>query len=324
MQQQPQQHASNPNVTDVTTDDCLGPTLLRPQETPTDVICSICMSISIHPVVTPQCEHLFCYDCIRQSMKEHPYCPIDRKPCKLESLKRIQDCSPFIHRIWCSVQVKCAFSIRGCCWIGSIADYMKHYQSDCHFNTTNKNKNNNLHRKMLRKYYAGNMIEDDDDEDHEKNLEVEIKMFCLEEKVRELEKKNESLATSLVEYKKNERLKEENDQDTLRPTIGAFDIHYNYSSRNIVKLNQLIATYLEDKPNIVDRNRIFSCVRSNFIFYIRKSKKKFHPEGFQLDTHMLLATCLACNWFTPNQFRLIRQWLIIVKDEMTLDDDESE
>lgn len=301
-----------------------GPILLRPQETPSDVICSICMSIPLDPVITPECQHLFCYDCIRQSIKEHqPCCPIDRTPCLLDSLKRIgQDCSPFIHRIWCNVQVKCENCIKGCCWIGSIADYTKHYENDCHYNTNNTINNIKMNRRMPKRQYNGtNYIEDDveyelhgtnyveDDDEYElRNLEIEMKNVILEEKVRELENKNETLANTLSEYKRNERMKEQMDQNTLRPTTGTFDIHYNYSSRNIIKLNEFIATYLEDKPNIVSSQRIFLCVQRCHTYY-KKAYKKNHPEGYKLDVRMLLATCAACNWFTANQFSHIREWL---------------
>jgi TolA-binding protein len=84
--------------------------------------------------------------------------------------------------------------------------------------------------------------------------------------------------------------------------------HGNYDVRreNVVELSQLLSRHLEDKPKEIDSNKIYNCVRACFT----DLEKGYgdNPEHYYMDMRMLLATCLACTWFTNNQQRSIEQW----------------
>ena len=94
---------------------------------------------------------------------------------------------------------------------------------------------------------------------------------------------------------------------TLRPTEGPFDDTYQYDRHSITKLSLLIATYLEDKPDVIDPNRIYNCIKRCYDDYVKGWND--NPQGYPLDTRMLLATAVASNWFTVKQFANMNQWL---------------
>jgi hypothetical protein len=98
------------------------PDLLKPDNVPNDVICSICMNVPTQPVLTP-CDHMFCKGCLQQAVQRQPCCPIDRKPCTDGDIVPLRVGS-FPHRIWSAVEVKC--EAEACPWSGSIADFEEH------------------------------------------------------------------------------------------------------------------------------------------------------------------------------------------------------
>ena len=116
------------------------PIALRPEEVPDDLICSICYTIPVDPVLTP-CEHIFCRECINQALNVSRQCPIDREACTTRDLQQPTGC---LRRIWSNVQVKCGNSGEdGCAWTGAIGDYANHAEQ-CNNNNNNNNRNGNL------------------------------------------------------------------------------------------------------------------------------------------------------------------------------------
>ena len=85
-----------------------------------------------------------------------------------------------------------------------------------------------------------------------------------------------------------------------------FHGHYDFRREDVVKLSQLISRHLEDKPDDIDSNKIFNCVRSCFT----DLEKAYggNPKHYYMDMRMLLATCLASTWFSGNQRRHIEKW----------------
>jgi hypothetical protein len=81
----------------------------------------------------------------------------------------------------------------------------------------------------------------------------------------------------------------------------------NFGRENVVKLSQLIARYLENKPGEIDASRIYSSVQSCYRDFQRGFSD--NPEHYYLDVRMLLSTCAASTWFTTNQLSRIRIWL---------------
>ena len=123
-----------------------------------------------------------------------------------------------------------------------------------------------------------------------------------------------------------------------RPDVPIlFHGHYKFGPENIQDLSRLISMHLMNKPSEIDSNRIYSCVNklmsryladkprgidSNRIYIFLRGiplvracftdlEYDYHDEPEYYDTdnmRMLLATCLASNWFKGNQLKNIKQW----------------
>ena len=123
------------------------PIALNPEQVPDDLICSICMTVPIHPVITP-CEHIFCRECIHQALEVSSQCPIDRVGCTIHQLREIRGC---LSRIWGSIPVKCGSNSAGCAWTGSLGDYANH-QERCNLGRSSRDVRNEI--KALREESA--------------------------------------------------------------------------------------------------------------------------------------------------------------------------
>jgi hypothetical protein len=86
-----------------------------------------------------------------------------------------------------------------------------------------------------------------------------------------------------------------------------YDRSYKYDWNRVVELSQLICRYLENKPNEIDRNRIFNCIKLIHDDYVRGWND--NPPHFSLDIHMLLSICKASTWFSQNQRTRILEWM---------------
>ncbi|KAK1733196.1 hypothetical protein QTG54_016173 [Skeletonema marinoi] len=123
-----------------------------------------------------------------------------------------------------------------------------------------------------------------------------------------------------------------------RPDVPIlFHGHYKFGPENIQDLSRLISMHLMNKPSEIDSNRIYSCVSklmsrylaykprgidSNRIYIFLRGiplvracftdlEYDYHDEPEYYDTdnmRMLLATCLASNWFKGDQLKNIKQW----------------
>ena len=104
------------------------PVLSRPNATPSDVLCPICMELPVDPVITP-CEHIFCKGCVTLYLERQANnggaqeCPMDRQACECKQLKPLKG---FALRIWSNIEVKCGNHNDGCAWTGSVGDFATH------------------------------------------------------------------------------------------------------------------------------------------------------------------------------------------------------
>ena len=76
-----------------------------------------------------------------------------------------------------------------------------------------------------------------------------------------------------------------------RPNVPPlFSGSYNFKRHNVVQLSQLVARYLESKPNEINANRIYSCVEVCY----RDLKRGWsdNPDHYYMDVRMLLATAM--------------------------------
>lgn len=53
-----------------------------------DLICGICLTIAVRPVVTPCCRHMYCDQCIKNWLQNYGRntCPLDRRPLTVQEL----------------------------------------------------------------------------------------------------------------------------------------------------------------------------------------------------------------------------------------------
>lgn len=278
------------------------PVALNQESVPDDFICSICMTLPAEPLIT-RCDHIFCRTCIHQALDNQKLCPIDRRPCNNHQLEPLKGA---LLRIWSGIQVKCGYHENGCAWRGSIADYKSHTEN-CSVRRNPSANNNNLSDVMeeletLRRANAGLLetLEQQNEEiDELRDQRVEITYSVAMEASRMAVQ--ETLDQTRSEM---EQLRQERDARPNLPRI--FHGSYHFRREHVVELSQLISRYLEDKPNNINSNRIFNCVRSCYTALDRDYCD--NSDTYYEDMRMLLATCLASNWFSDNQYNNILEW----------------
>ena len=203
------------------------PIVLRPDQVPEDLTCTICMTVAMDPRITP-CQHVFCKSCINSALGISPLCPIDRQECFVHQLIPLQGC---LFRIWSSTKVKCGNG--GCTWNGSIEDYPQHV-NQCNIAQHTQDSGLREEVETLR----------------EENAFLN----------RQLQHKREELGALNQEYGNLRRELQNSNQENgnlrrelqNRPNLPQlFYGEYNYKRENVVQLSQLISRYLEGEFNSI-------------------------------------------------------------------------
>lgn len=270
------------------------PVALNQESVPDDFICSICMTLPAEPLIT-KCDHIFCRTCIHQALDNQNLCPIDRQPCSPHHLEPLKGA---LLRIWGGIQVKCGYHENGCAWRGSIADYKSHTENCSVRRNPSANNNNNSdvmeELETLRRANAG-LLETLDQKDVEIN-----------ELRNGLEGFTHTTVEALAETFRPQiqQLRQELRERPNLPRI--FHGSYHFRREHVVELSQLISRYLYDKPNNINSNRIFNCVRTCYTALDRDYCD--NSDTYYEDMRMLLATCLASTWFSDNQYNNILEW----------------
>lgn len=272
------------------------PVALNQENVPEDLICSICMTVPADPLITP-CDHIFCRTCIYQALSDRRLCPIDRRPCALDQLQRLDGLSS---RIWSGIQVKCGGHDSGCAWRGSITDYSAHVQNNCSVLRGPPSAGNTNVASIA-------MWEEELESLREENTSLQMR---LDEALRhnsnqmrllsDANQQIESLTSLANTLQQSIDSRGQNDVPTL------FHGTYNFRRENVVELSQLISRYLENKPGNIDENKIYNCVRSCYQDLERGYSD--NPKHYYIDMRMLLAICLASTWFTKNQRTSLQSW----------------
>jgi hypothetical protein len=301
------------------------PVALHHDSVPDDLICSICMMVPAEPLITP-CDHIFCQTCIHQALSDRNLCPIDRRPCTHSQLKRLEGITS---RIWNGIQVKCGGHDSGCAWTGSVADYAAHTRN-CIVSRAPVANNNALVEQLestreenatLRRQLneARNDAMTNTQMNRLRMNSIQYENSSMREELAALKRLVETLKDDKKSLKKELRHAEDEiddlkeDRKSLKRSLRdrpdlpkLFHGSYDFRRENVVELSQLISRHLEDKPKEIDSNKIYNCVHACFT----DLEKGYgdNPEHFYIDMRMLLATCLASNWFTENQSRSIEQW----------------
>ena len=120
-----------------------------------------------------------------------------------------------------------------------------------------------------------------------------------------------------LEEEKNVLIKEkkalQKGMNTLQKKLDSLDDpilfigQYKFGRDDVVDLSHVISMYLVDKPNSIDRNRIYKCVRARYKDL--EMGRDDNPEYYYEDVRMLLATCLASNWFADSQRSNMEEWM---------------
>ena len=89
---------------------------------PEDLQCQICLGASIEPVVTEECGHLFCRECITVALERKKECPVDRQPLTYTELRKDVRTDRKIH----ALTTACYHKKQGCPWKGAYSDLERH------------------------------------------------------------------------------------------------------------------------------------------------------------------------------------------------------
>jgi hypothetical protein len=264
---------------------------LRPEEVPNDLICAICLSVPLEPVIVNKCTHVFCEDCIAENFHhqqcngQDESCPVCRVDCTLDDMLMLGDESPLSYRIWSSIAVKCEHHAEGCEWTGSIVDYRSHMCS-CQQTIQQRDRDKEIISSLKKE-----------------NQQLKVKNKFLDIKNQELEVRHRHQNFTTV----NREL--ENIRAMVLASIEMSATNgrgrYAYNCKNVVQLTKLICQNLENKPAKINSNKIFECVKN--IGSDLRQEYSDEPEYFFIDTRMLMGVCLASAWFTENQLARIRE-----------------
>lgn len=93
-----------------------------------DLQCQICLGPAIEAVVTEECGHLFCRECIVMAMERKKECPVDRLPLTFSELRK----DVRTQRKIMSLTTSCINKRSGCMWQGEFSDLDKHVEK-CEF-----------------------------------------------------------------------------------------------------------------------------------------------------------------------------------------------
>lgn len=266
-------------------------TPLRPDEVPKDLICSICLSVPLEPVIVNQCAHVFCEECITESLHrqecggQNECCPVCRCECTTDDVMLLEEESPLSYRIWSGIQVKCEHHENGCNWTGSISDYHSH-KYVCQRTIEQRQQDNEIIRRLKKE-----------------NEQLKAKNKYLDIMNQELEARHHHQNWKKV-AKELEKLRSMVRNSIERPATNEKG-GYDYDRFNVVQLTKLICQNLEDMPDYINPNKIFECVRKIGLDLCRDLPD--NPEHFYIDVRMLLGVCLASTWFTEKQLWRLRE-----------------
>ena len=122
-------------------------------------------------------------------------------------------------------------------------------------------------------------------------LEAEKNVLNKEKDALEMKKKNLQKGMATLQKKLDNR-----------PNVPIiFRGHYKFGLDDSADLSRLISMYLENKPNNIDRDQIYDCVCACVDDFYESSSWHYYDSPHYFDMKMLLATCLASNWFSDNQ-----------------------
>jgi hypothetical protein len=267
---------------------------VRPEEVPKDLICAICLSVPLAPCTLRSCSHVFCENCIRESISHQNNCPICRIYCSLSDVRSLEEANALGYRIWNGIIVKCDNHESDCSWTGSISDYRSHKNSCPQQNKRARRSRSDSDQDLI------DSSKEENDKLHETNGGLVETLRGYEVKHQELKVENGILKVIAVQFG-NIAGKCVCEKPASNGRGG-----YAYDRFSVQKLAKLICQNLESRPADINASKIFDCVRS--IYTNLKNGYSDNPEHYNMDVRMLLGVCLASAWFTDNQYSIIRNF----------------
>lgn len=283
-----------------------------------NLICGICAAVLKSAVLT-RCGHAFCETCL-ETWLSRPLtgtCP----QCRA-CITKFQ-VSPIwaVREIVNNLSIRCEYFDRGCRLIMCVEALGRHVRNcgyapvECAGCTTIVNQcdlpshqiqcsklNADLDDQASTLGHQGNENLMQELEGRLMSLDIQLKHT--KKKLEQSEVNNRKLERNLSDVKLDLQRKK-GECTLLKAQLCDFDPEYpyGYSPESVAKLSLLIACHLLHKPDYIDRNRIFNCVKISYDSYARCG------SHFEHDVHMLVATAYASNWFTENQRINFHCWL---------------
>jgi len=200
--------------------------------------------------------------------------------------------------------VKCDNHEAGCSWTGSISDYGTH-KSSCHkHNNRARRQRSDSDQELIDSLQQKNeVLQEELNNMTVKNAELEIRRRSLAMRTLNLKAEQQTL-TATKDQLADELYKLKNMvKNCVEEPISDGKGGYAYDRFSVVKLTKLICQNIESKPDHINSNKIFECVRN--IFMDLKKEWEDNPEHFDTGVRMLSYVCLGSAWFTENQHTTI-------------------
>lgn len=254
------------------------------------LLCSICCDVSFQPVITP-CQHVFCRDCIESGLQNSLFCPNDRRMLNRNDLRNIGGLHEYIYNRTIVRCPKCEN------WTGQVQQYKVHAP-----HCVSSSYVQSLERKLqeMSMHHV---------------LEMANKQATISTLQAAIARDRETLALNAQTSHQNDLEKErlQNLINASQNTISslesrlvcmgpAFDGNYCYNQYNVLDLSRIISRNLSNRPNSINPNRIFNCLKNCYDASLNGD------VGLRANVNMLLATSMASNWFSYNQECRILEW----------------
>ena len=156
------------------------------------LFCTICKQVFNNPVVLNNCNHTFCYECIKQKLKDKDECPI----CHIKNLSSKLSKNLLAYNLIMELEVSCN-NMGICPWIGHLSELVSH-QIYCNKAIKVLEENNkNLLKNITKNIFNKDIV-------NEKKNQKEHLIFSQEEN------KNKKICketTLMIKYLKSEKVK---------------------------------------------------------------------------------------------------------------------
>jgi vacuolar-type H+-ATPase subunit H len=216
-------------------------------------------------------------------------------------MHNLQEISGALKRIWEHVPVTCPKE--HCSWAGTVGNYTEHAQrcmsaQDYEHQIRELEENYENQLEELRRELAN--AEQRSDEALQR---LRTGLLCEQREAVAMARQQCQKEWDEYAAKLTKQLSELKKQCA---TCKPLDSCYQYDRFRVVELAQFICRNLVSRPNNVDANRIYNCVKNCYDAFERGWAD--NPEHYLLDVRMLLNVCRASAWFSPKQKENFSEW----------------